>query len=72
MSRGDHAPHWLGEDGRPIACVEKIKVLQENYDELRQLAQEMFDDALLMGCDADGVRAALHRLVDALSASFSR
>lgn len=72
MSRSDRALCWFGVDGRPIACVEKIKVLDENFAELQQQAQDLFDDALLMGCDEAQLRAALHRLVDALSASFAR
>ena len=72
MSRGEHTARWLGVGGRPIACAEKIKELDENHAELRLLAQDAFDDALLMGCDERALRDALHRLVDALSASFAR
>ena len=70
--RSAHAARWLDADGRPIACVEKLRVLDENHEELRQLAQELFDDALLLGCDEAPLRATLHRLVDALAASFAR
>ncbi len=64
-------PRWIGIDGRPIACVEKIKVLNENYDELDRLAQDAFDDALLVGCDEVWLREEMHRLIDGLQASFS-
>lgn len=63
-------PRWIGVDGQPIACVEKIKVLNENYDELHRLAQDAFDDALLVGCDEASLRNVLHRLIDGLQASF--
>lgn len=69
---GAPPPVWTGVDGGPIACIEKIRVLDENFRELQQLAQDAFDDALLMGCDERAVRDALRRLVDALSASFAR
>jgi hypothetical protein len=72
MSRDRPAARWLGADGRPIACVEKLRVLDEILAELGQLAQDTFDDALLMGCDEQALRMRLHRLVDALSASFAR
>ncbi len=60
------APLWRKPDGTPVACVEKIKVLNDNYRELRQLAQDALEDAVLMGCAEDQVRQALHLLVDEL------
>lgn len=60
------APRWRKPDGSPVACVEKIKVLNDNYRELRELAQDALEDAVLMGCAEDQVRLALHQLVDEL------
>ena len=57
---------WPGADGQPVSCREKLKVLAENYDELRQLAQDAFEDALLMGVDEAALRKLLHELVDGL------
>lgn len=59
-------PVWRQDDGAPVSCLEKIKVLNENYAELRQMTQDAFEDALLIGCSEAQVRAALHGLVDAL------
>ncbi|MCC7427099.1 MAG: hypothetical protein IT557_09355 [Alphaproteobacteria bacterium] len=42
---------WLQPDGRPVSCREKLKTLEENYAELRQVAQDAFEDAVLMGVD---------------------
>jgi hypothetical protein len=61
------APAWRQTDGAPVSCVEKIKVLNENYAELRQIAQDALEDALLMGCSEEQIRDALHALVDELS-----
>jgi hypothetical protein len=66
-----HTPHkgnpvWRQDDGAPVSCLEKIKVLNENYAELRQTAQDALEDALLMGCNEDQMRQALHALVDSL------
>ncbi len=33
-------PVWLDPQGQPVACVEKIKVMQENLVELQQVAQD--------------------------------
>lgn len=66
-SGGDPWIVWLQADGTPVACQEKLKVLNENLIELRQVAQDAFEDALLMGCDKTQVRAVLHALIDSLT-----
>ena len=52
-------PVWLDEQGRTVACTEKIKVMQENMQELFQMAQDAFEDGLLMGCAEAQLRAYL-------------
>lgn len=59
-------PIWRQDDGAPVSCLEKIKVLNENYAELVQVAQDAFEDALLIGCSEAQVRGVLHELVDGL------
>ena len=59
-------PTWLTAEGEPVSCVEKIKVLNENLEELRALAQEALEDAVLMGCDEAQFREVLRRLVAGL------
>jgi len=59
-------PIWRQDDGAPVSCLEKIKVLNENYVELQQMAQDAFEDALLIGCSEAQVRGVLHQLIDAL------
>lgn len=54
---------WKRPDGSVVACTEKIKVLRENLEELRQMAQDAFEDALLMECDEAQVRAVFSELV---------
>ncbi len=65
-------PLWADDAGTPLACVEKIKVLEQNYLELHQVALDALEDALLMGCSERQMRAALHALVDALAPRFGR
>lgn len=62
----DKPPVWRRDDGAPVSCLEKIKVLNENYAELRQMTQDAFEDALLLGCSEAQVRAVLRALVDEL------
>lgn len=57
---------WRRPDGSIIACTEKIKVLSENLEELRQMAQDAFEDALLMECDEAQVRSVFAGIVAAL------
>lgn len=65
-------PVWRQPDGRPVACEEKIKVLNENLAEIRQMAQDALEDAILMGCDERQVREVLHGLVDALDNPYRK
>lgn len=59
-------PTWLQSDGIPVSCREKIKVLNENLDEIRELAQDALEDAILIGCDEDQFRTVLKLLVESL------
>jgi hypothetical protein len=69
----DVAPKiWPGTDGQPVSCREKLKVLAENFSELRQVAQDAFEDALLMGVDEAAMRRLLHELVDGLEGPGGR
>ncbi|MEX2650500.1 MAG: hypothetical protein WD673_15955 [Alphaproteobacteria bacterium] len=70
--KGQAHPVWHAPDGKPVSCVEKIKVLNENLEEIRQMCQDALEDALLMGCDEAQVREVLRGLVDKLEASFKR
>ncbi len=57
---------WPQSDGQPVSCREKLRVLEENYQELGQVMQDMFEDAVLMGVDDAAVRRILTDLVAAL------
>ncbi len=57
---------WLQPDGTPVSCREKVKTLEENDAELRQVLQDAFDDALLMGVDEAAMRRILIGVVEGL------
>ena len=65
-------PIWRTPGGDPVSCVEKIKVLNENLAELRELAQEALEDAVLMGCDEAQVREVLAALMAGLVNPYKR
>ncbi len=59
---------WRQPDGKPVSCLEKIKVLNQNIQEIESLCADALEDGVLMGCDADQIKAALHELIDGLEA----
>ena len=65
-------PTWRQPDGKPVSCVEKIKVLNENLAEIRQLAQDAMEDGLLMGCSEEQLRQVLRDLVDSLENPYRK
>jgi hypothetical protein len=63
---------WLTPAGEPVACVAKLKVLTENLVELRQMAQDALEDAILMGCDEAQMRRVLAELVAGLENPYAK
>jgi len=61
---------WRSPAGEVIACVEKNKVLQENLVEIRQICQDALEDAVLMGCDEQQVRAIFTELIANLESEY--
>jgi hypothetical protein len=63
-------PRWTSPGGEVISCVEKLKVLRENLDEIRALCQDAIDDAVLMGCDEKQFREALVKLTESIESAY--
>jgi nitrogen fixation/metabolism regulation signal transduction histidine kinase len=57
---------WRSPSGEVVACVEKLKVLRENLEEIQQLCQDALEDAVLMGCDEHQFKQVLGNLVQHL------
>ena len=64
MSGG--ARNWPQPDGQPVSCRDKLEILAENYEELRHVMQDAFEDAVLMGVDEQAMRDILIGMVRAL------
>ena len=59
---------WPQPDGQPVSCREKLEILDENYEELRHVMQDAFEDAILMGVDEAHMRTLFAALVAGLRA----
>ena len=63
---------WRQSDGKPVSCLEKIKVLNQNIQEIESLCADALEDGVLMGCDVDQIKAALHELIEGLAVPSSK
>jgi hypothetical protein len=59
-------PTWVRDDQSVVSCTEKIKVMTENFDEIKEITQDAFEDGLLMEVSDEQMRQALHQMVDDL------
>ena len=67
-----HLPTWLTPQGEPVSCLEKIKVLNENLEEIRALAQEALEDAVLMGADEQQFKQVLRSITEAIENPYKK
>ena len=63
---GAMAAEMIAEPLAQMQGLDKIKVLNENLGELRDMAQDALEDAVLMGCDEAQFRRVVRALVDGL------
>jgi len=59
-------PVWCDPKGEPVSCMEKIKMLNENLSEIKEMCQEALEDAVLMGCDEAQFRGVIDQLAKSL------
>jgi hypothetical protein len=72
MAKKLDLPTWLTPAGEPVSCLEKIKVLNENLEEIRALAQEALEDAVLMGADERQFRNVLKLISEAVENPYKK
>ena len=65
-------PIWVRDDGSIVACTERIKVMKENFHEIKQIAQDAFEDGILMEVSEQQMRETLHNLVDELMNPYTK
>ncbi|MCC2625323.1 MAG: hypothetical protein K0R14_1196 [Burkholderiales bacterium] len=59
-------PVWRNVAGDKVSCTEKIKVMQQNIEELQQIAQDLFEDGILMDIDPKQLKQYLQSLIQNL------
>ena len=59
-------PVWLTPQGEKLSCIEKIKVLNENLEEIQALTQEAFEDAVLMGADENQFKQVIQSIAQSI------
>lgn len=65
-------PTWVRDDQSVVSCTEKIKVMTENFDEIKEITQDAFEDGLLMEVSDEQMRQALHQMVDELQNTLKK
>lgn len=61
---------WLNPQGMPLSCTEKVKVLEENWQEVYEVMQNALDDAILMGCSTSFAKEQFARMARELSSQY--
>ena len=59
-------PTWKHDDKTVVSCTEKIKVMEDNFDEIQQIAQDAFEDGLLMEVSEEQMRNTLQSIIEKL------
>ncbi len=63
---------WKASSGKFFSCREKIKILNQDIEEVNQVCQDALEDALLMDCDESQFRDAMFRVVDNLTNPYKK
>jgi len=60
-------PTWRRDDQSVVSCIEKIKVMGDNFDEIQQIVQDAFEDGLLMEVSDEQMRQTLLSMIEKLN-----
>ena len=63
---------WRAKDNKIISCDETNKVLNENYNEIKNVIQNAYDDAVLIDCDGKDFKNKIIDLVNKIEFSLGR
>lgn len=57
---------WIGRDGMPLTCEEKIVLLNDHLSDIHELCQQAFEEATQMGCSEEFLRIVLQDMISSL------
>lgn len=60
---------WIGRDGMPLTCEDKIMLLNDHLEEINELCQQAFEEAMHMGCSEEFMRIVLQNMISTLKRS---
>lgn len=63
---------WIGRDGMPIGCEEKIRILTDNLREIFELCQYALGDAMAAGCSEHHLRMVLSDMIASLKTPYAK
>ena len=61
---------WISKNREKISCEEKIKVLNNNLDDLKNLLEDTYDEAILMGVAPKQIKEVLYNLLKNLNSTL--
>ena len=65
MSKKEIYPEfWYSKNNEKVSCKEKIIVLNQNLDEIQNLAGQIIDEAILMGVKKEQIESVLKNIID--------
>ena len=63
---------WNKPDGSVMDCNESIKVIRQNLEEIQEICQEAFEDAILMEVSDEQFIEVLVKLVEGLQNPYNK
>ncbi len=63
--------YWQSKKKERILCKEKIKILNSNIDDLNNLVEEIYDEAILMGVDPKQIKEVIEHLFKNIDSSLN-
>ncbi len=61
---------WFDNKGKAISCSEKIKVLNDGFDEILSDVRNFLDDAVLLGCSQNLTKLKILKNIKSLSSQY--
>jgi len=62
---------WFDKDGQALSCKDKLATLEDNLEELLEVALEALEDAAVMGVDTERARKVFVDEIASLEPRFA-